>query len=159
MFTNTEGGDATLDGNERTEGDRTMPQIIVTADRGDGRVTLRERINISDFESHTFAQRLVERLGWAVGDAHEAEQEFSQGSDDPDRKAARTPRGNPADVPQATAHRSAHTSPSGYPADLPQTPGHRSTDATPSGITTDAAATAGDLTADPTPGDLRSPSV
>jgi len=54
-----------------------MPQIIVTADRGDGRVTLRERINISDFESQTFAQRLVERLGWAVGDAHEAEQELS----------------------------------------------------------------------------------
>ena len=54
-----------------------MPQIIVTADRdsdrGDGTVMLRERITLSDFESDTFAQRLVERLGWAVGDAHEAE--------------------------------------------------------------------------------------
>ena len=55
-----------------------MPQIIVTADRdgdrGEGTITLRERINVSDFESRTFAQRLVERLGWAVGDAQEAEQ-------------------------------------------------------------------------------------
>ncbi len=54
-----------------------MPQIIVTADRdteqGEAAVTLRERISITDFESGTFAQRLVERLGWAVSDAHEAE--------------------------------------------------------------------------------------
>ena len=58
-----------------------MPQIIVTADRGsdrgEGTVTLRERISISDFDSQTFAQHLVERLGWAVGDAHEAEQQQS----------------------------------------------------------------------------------
>ena len=35
---------------------------------------LRERINVSDLESDHFAARLVERLGWAVSDAHEAEQ-------------------------------------------------------------------------------------
>jgi hypothetical protein len=35
---------------------------------------LRERISSSDFESSTFAARLVERLGWAVDDAHAAEQ-------------------------------------------------------------------------------------
>jgi len=56
-----------------------MPQIIVTADGdadlGEGAVMLRERINVSDFESRTFKQRLVERLGWAVSDAHEAEQQ------------------------------------------------------------------------------------
>jgi hypothetical protein len=56
-----------------------MPQIIVTADRdsdlGDEAVTLRERINASDFESSTFGQRLVERLGWAVADAHDVEQQ------------------------------------------------------------------------------------
>jgi hypothetical protein len=56
-----------------------MPEIIVTAghdsDRGEGAVMLRERINLSDFESATFAQRLVERLGWAVSDAHAVEQE------------------------------------------------------------------------------------
>jgi len=56
-----------------------MPQIIVTADQ-DGEqersaVMLRERINVSDFESDHFAAQLVERLGWAVSDAHEAEQD------------------------------------------------------------------------------------
>jgi len=54
-----------------------MPQIIVTADRGadrgEGAVMLRERISSSDFESVTFAARLVERLGWAVDDAHSVE--------------------------------------------------------------------------------------
>jgi hypothetical protein len=54
-----------------------MPQIIVTA--GDAaeltgeNVMLRERINASDFESDRFATNLVERLGWAVSDAAEAE--------------------------------------------------------------------------------------
>lgn len=55
-----------------------MPQIIVTSDRtsdhGEGAVMLRERVNAADFESEHFAAQLVERLGWAVGDAHEAEQ-------------------------------------------------------------------------------------
>jgi hypothetical protein len=53
-----------------------MPQIIVTAgDSGEleGEVTLRERINASDFESERFTVNLVERLGWAVDDAAEAE--------------------------------------------------------------------------------------
>jgi hypothetical protein len=53
-----------------------MPQIIVTADRTDdqaeGSVMLRERVNVTDFESDHFAQQLVERLGWAVSDADEA---------------------------------------------------------------------------------------
>lgn len=38
---------------------------------------LRERVNLSDFESEHFAAQLVERLGWAVGDAAEAEREGS----------------------------------------------------------------------------------
>jgi hypothetical protein len=50
-----------------------MPQIIVTADSvTDGReplVMFRERVNVRDFESDHFAAQLVERLGWAVGDA------------------------------------------------------------------------------------------
>lgn len=50
-----------------------MPQIIVTAHDDEGTVTLRERINTSDFESERFAVNLVERLGWAVVDAAEAE--------------------------------------------------------------------------------------
>jgi hypothetical protein len=56
-----------------------MPQIIVTADkatdRADTSVMLRERVNVSDFESDHFAAQLVERVGWAVSDAHEVEQE------------------------------------------------------------------------------------
>ena len=54
-----------------------MPQIIVTADRGaafgEGAVTLRERVSVADFESEHFATQLVERLGWAVGDADDVE--------------------------------------------------------------------------------------
>jgi hypothetical protein len=50
-----------------------MPQIIVAADRGaafgEGAVTFRERVNVTDFESEHFAAQLVERLGWAVEDA------------------------------------------------------------------------------------------
>lgn len=51
-----------------------MPQIIVTADgMDDVAVTLRERINVDDFDSERFAANLVERLGWAVLDAAQAE--------------------------------------------------------------------------------------
>ena len=54
-----------------------MPQIIVTADRTDRNddeaVLLRERVNVTDFESDHFATQLVERLGWAVSDASEVE--------------------------------------------------------------------------------------
>lgn len=52
-----------------------MPQIIVTADKlaedAEPAVMLRERVSVSDFESEHFAAQLVERLGWAVGDADE----------------------------------------------------------------------------------------
>ena len=53
-----------------------MPQIIVKADRATdrgGSVMLRERVNVADFESDRFGVNLVERLGWAVSDAAEAE--------------------------------------------------------------------------------------
>lgn len=56
-----------------------MPQIIVVADkateRADAPVMMRERVNVSDFESDHFAAQLVERVGWAVSDAHKVEQE------------------------------------------------------------------------------------
>jgi len=52
-----------------------MPQITVTADRDEGTVTWRERVNASDFESKHFADQLVERIGWAVNDAHELERD------------------------------------------------------------------------------------
>jgi hypothetical protein len=55
-----------------------MPHIIVTASGDDhpteGPVMFRERVTASDFESQHFAAQLVERLGWAVSDAHDAEQ-------------------------------------------------------------------------------------
>jgi hypothetical protein len=50
-----------------------MPQIIVIADNttddGEPPIMLRERVSVSDFESQHFATQLVERIGWAVGDA------------------------------------------------------------------------------------------
>ena len=56
-----------------------MPQIIVLADsarqQGEEAVMLRERVSLADLESDHFAARLVERLGWAVGDAHELERD------------------------------------------------------------------------------------
>jgi hypothetical protein len=56
-----------------------MPQIIVTADQASDRdeapVLLRERVNVSDFESEHFAAQLLERLGWAVNDAHDVERD------------------------------------------------------------------------------------
>jgi hypothetical protein len=52
-----------------------MPQIIVTADRlsedAEPPILFRERVSVGDFESDHFAAQLVERLGWAVGDADE----------------------------------------------------------------------------------------
>ena len=56
-----------------------MPQIIVTAEnpRADGEhaVMFIERVSSSDFESNHFQAQLVERLGWAVGDADAVEQD------------------------------------------------------------------------------------
>jgi hypothetical protein len=51
----------------------------VTADKtsaGDGRaIMFTERVSVSDFESDHFQSQLVERLGWAVGDADAVEQQ------------------------------------------------------------------------------------
>ena len=77
-----------------------MPHIVVTAnqssDRGDGTVTLRERVNVADFESDHFAAQLVERLGWAVSDADEVESEepaTGQGGAEPAREGGAEPTG------------------------------------------------------------------
>ena len=73
-----------------------MPQIIVAADGeaafGEGAVTHRERVTVADFESKHFATQLVERLGWAVEDAHQVERH-----DDPAADA-----GNPESVRDET---------------------------------------------------------
>ena len=99
MFTNPEAGDVSLEGNQvgRRE---AMPQIIVTATNGDDdrAVMLRERITSSDFESETFAARLVERLGWAVDDAHAAEQ---AGPTEPAVETPETPPDPPEEAPVA----------------------------------------------------------
>lgn len=59
-----------------------MPQILVIADKptGDGEapVMFRERVSVSDFESQHFGRQLVERLGWAVGDADASTRERRQ---------------------------------------------------------------------------------
>jgi hypothetical protein len=58
-----------------------VPQIIVTADKtGEGHdraIMFTERVSVSDFESDHFQAQLVERLGWAVGDADAVEQQFA----------------------------------------------------------------------------------
>jgi hypothetical protein len=62
-----------------------MPQIIVTADkqteRGESPVMFRERVSVRDFESEHFAAQLMERLGWAVGDAQAVEREPDHASE------------------------------------------------------------------------------
>jgi hypothetical protein len=63
-----------------------MPQILVTADQAEGEVMLRERVNVADFESEHFASQLVERLGWAVGDADQAERSGEAVPASPDRE-------------------------------------------------------------------------
>jgi hypothetical protein len=75
VFTRAEGRAPRI--RRHTTKERDMPQIIVTADHGaafgEGAVMLRERVTVADFESDHFAMQLVERLGWAVGDADEVE--------------------------------------------------------------------------------------
>lgn len=70
-----------------------MPQILVmvdgSTDQRDAMIMFRERVNVGDFESRHFASQLVERLGWAVGDAQEVEVEQdgqrSEPASSPDR--------------------------------------------------------------------------
>jgi hypothetical protein len=82
-----------------------MPQIIVTADHGaafgEGAVMFRERVTVADLESDHFAMQLVERLGWAVGDADEIER-VGEPMLDPDE-----PDTSPADPETTQAEREA----------------------------------------------------
>lgn len=52
-----------------------MPQILVLADspQGSDEVVYRERVARSSLESEHFAGQLMERVGWAVGDADDVE--------------------------------------------------------------------------------------
>ena len=57
----------------RNEGGR-VPRVIVMADSVTDSMLLSERIGVGDLDSEHFRALLLERLSWAVGDAHAAEQ-------------------------------------------------------------------------------------
>jgi len=51
-----------------------MPEIIVSADSEKGApILMRERVSESALASEHYAAQLMERIGWAVVDASEAE--------------------------------------------------------------------------------------
>jgi hypothetical protein len=53
-----------------------MPRMLViteSLDRSDLEVMLDEHVATSDLDSDHFAAQLVERIGWALGDAETAE--------------------------------------------------------------------------------------
>jgi hypothetical protein len=61
-----------------------MPQILVVADPQDdaaSTVVYRERITATDLESDHFSGQLVERVGWAVVDADQIEEETAKQAD------------------------------------------------------------------------------
>ena len=51
-----------------------MSRITVVADSATGSVMLSERVGVADFDSKHFRAQLLERVSWALGDAHVAEQ-------------------------------------------------------------------------------------
>lgn len=75
-----------------------MPQIIVTADGrpdSNGRaVMFTERVTARDFESQHFQAQLVQRIGWAVGDAQVLEDRTALDGYDADTEYSR-----PVDAP------------------------------------------------------------
>lgn len=55
-----------------------MPQIIVTTDgpgEDAGTEVHRERISVADVETEAASHLLVERIGWALSDADQLEQD------------------------------------------------------------------------------------
>jgi hypothetical protein len=77
-FTPPRKAGATLFSTSQERKGDTMPQLMIATDRhGEdaGTVVYRERLNLSDLESDHFSNQLVERLGWALHDAGELEQE------------------------------------------------------------------------------------
>jgi hypothetical protein len=65
-----------------------MPQILVLTDspQRSGEVVYRERVARSCLESEHFAGQLLERVGWAVGDADNLEHR-APGADDVEPEA------------------------------------------------------------------------
>ena len=67
-----------------------MPQILVVTDgrdETDRSVVYRERVTPTDLESDHFSGQLVERVGWAVLDATEMDEQPATGLGRPDRKS------------------------------------------------------------------------
>jgi hypothetical protein len=95
-----------------------VPHIIVTADRpggrGEGAVTLCERISHTDFESHHFANQLIERLGWAVADAHEHEADGAAVRPGHDRETSHS-SGRPSARSAVPGHQGFEVAPTGAP--------------------------------------------
>lgn len=89
-FTGAEGADVTLKQWKAIVKEGNMPQIIVTADNprahGERAVMFTERVSSSDFESDHFQAQLVERLGWAVGDADALEHDGGELTDGAERR-------------------------------------------------------------------------
>jgi len=73
-----------------------MPQILVVTESpaDDSAVVYRERISTADLESAHFSGQLVERVAWAVEDAHLFER---RASIDGDREADRQQRSSLAE--------------------------------------------------------------
>jgi hypothetical protein len=83
-----------------------MPQIIVVADTqgesGAAQVMFRERVTRRDFESGHFGTQLVERLGWAVGDAHAVDHVHQAKRIESAAAAAKPSAVEPSDDPAAS---------------------------------------------------------
>lgn len=52
-----------------------MPRIIVETEGNEREVVFWERVGAEDFDAEHFRRCLADRIGWAVADAQEAEQE------------------------------------------------------------------------------------
>jgi hypothetical protein len=69
-----------------------MPRVLVTTDqtdeRGDGAVLLDEQVHAVHLSSDHSALQFIQRLGWAISDAEDAERVRVQ-------RATRAPAGRP----------------------------------------------------------------
>lgn len=74
-----------------------MPQILVLTDspHDSGQVVYRERVACSNLESDHFAGQLLERVGWAVGDADQLENGDEEPADAQEHRDQ-----EPADAPE-----------------------------------------------------------
>ena len=87
-----------------------MPRIIVTSapdSEGESAITLNEHIASSELGAEQHSDELIERVGWAVHDADEAESR--QGAPDPRRSRRDQAAGRLAEVAHAVRDHEATT--------------------------------------------------